>query len=161
MCHAKGLIWWSHNALCLKLNKALRTQTNLSAGKNSLLVLVSPGDLLIIIKKDWWLPFSSGKDWLISYAWLYVEYECVCVCVFLTGWLCVAEQQVHVWAQEGVGGGGRGGARGGRAWGHGQSFTAQSLEVHFAGQLCREHTFTDTRRAALSFHPGYCTSPNQ
>lgn len=49
---SRGLIWWSHDALRRKLNKALRTQTNLSAGKNSLLVLVSPGDLLIIIKKD-------------------------------------------------------------------------------------------------------------
>lgn len=56
----------------------------------------------------------------------------------LTRWLSVAEQQVHIRTQEGVGGGRR--ARGGRAWSHCQSFPAQSLEIHFARQLCNKQT---------------------
>lgn len=54
--------------------------------------------------------------------------------VFLTRWLSVAKQQVHIRAQEGAGGGHW--TRGGRAWSRWQSFAAQSLKVCFVVQLC-------------------------
>lgn len=60
----------------------------------------------------------------------------VCITTFLTIWLCVAEQQVHIRTQQGIGVGG--GAKGGGVWCHWQSFTAQRLEVHVVGQLCDE-----------------------
>lgn len=60
------------------------------------------------------------------------------VAMFLTRWLCIAEQQVHIWTQEAVGSGCR--ARRWRALSHCQSFSVQSLEVHFVGQLCSQNT---------------------
>lgn len=73
-----------------------------------MLVLISPGDLLIIIKKSDGIRITEGRTDLS------VMHGCVySVCARLTSWLCIAEQQVHVRTQEGVGGGGR--ARGGRA----------------------------------------------
>lgn len=56
--------------------------------------------------------------------------------MFLTRWLRIAEQQVHIWAQEAVGSGCR--AKRWRALSHCQSFPVQSLEVHFVGQLCSQ-----------------------
>lgn len=53
--------------------------------------------------------------------------------MFLTRWLCVAEQQVHIWTQEAAGSGCR--ARRRRALSHCQSLPVQSQEVHFVGQL--------------------------
>lgn len=66
--------------------------------------------------------------------------DCVCVYAFLTSWLCVAKQQVNVGTEEGIWGGGW--ARGGSACRHWQRFTAQSLKVHFTGQLCIENIRT-------------------
>lgn len=50
MCQ-KQRICWSYDATCIMLNEVLTTQAKPVNRINSLLVLVSPGDLLIIMKK--------------------------------------------------------------------------------------------------------------
>lgn len=62
--------------------------------------------------------------------------------MFLTRWLCIAEQQVHIWTEEAVGSGCR--ARRRRALTHCQSFPVQRLEVHFVGQLCNQNATTSS-----------------
>lgn len=56
-----------------------------------------------------------------------------CVDLF-TSWLCVAEQQVHIWTEKSIWWGA--GTGGWRTWSHGQSFPTQCLQVYFRGQFC-------------------------
>lgn len=56
-----------------------------------------------------------------------------CVDLF-TSWLCVAEQQVHIWTEKAIWWGA--GTGGWRTWSHGQSFPTQCLQVYFRGQFC-------------------------
>lgn len=63
--------------------------------------------------------------WAKSWSRKILLLKCWEVGMLLTRWLCIAEQQVHIWTQEGVGSGCR--ARRRRALSRCQSFPVQSL----------------------------------